>query len=284
MREYVKLLRPHHYIKNLLIFFPLFFSGKMFEKNLLVADILGFIAFSCVCSAIYIINDVHDVEQDKLHPSKKNRPIASGAISKRNAIVMAIGLLFMSFFILNGYQVNWKIIFWILLYVALNLFYSLYGKNIAVLDVVILGLGYPIRVLFGGALVDVRVSSWLFLTVLFISLYLALGKRSGELSKIESKSEYETRAVLNKYTKDYLEHNMYLNLALGMVFYSLWGIEKRELLVFSVPLVLAICMKYNLLIINKTDGDPVTSLLSSKSLVVMVLIYICVMTIFIYVV
>lgn len=280
MREYIKLLRPHHYIKNLLIFFPLFFSKKIFDKNLLITDIIGFIVFSCVCSAIYIINDINDADQDKLHPSKKNRPVASGAVSKRNAIVMAVVLLSMSFFILLGYQVKCEIFIWVLLYIALNIFYSLYGKNIAVLDVVLLGLGYPIRVIFGGALVDVRISSWLFLTVLFISFYLVLGKRYGELSKVENK----TREVLKEYTQGYLEHNMYLNLALGMVSYSLWAIDKREILVCSVPLVLAICMKYNLLIIKETDGDPVTSLLSSKSLVAMILMYICMMTLFMYVV
>ena len=179
--NYIKLLRVKHYVKNLLIFFPLVFSQKVFTKGFLTA-FKGFIVFNIAASVIYVINDLKDIEKDKSHPTKCNRPLASGAIKKTEAIFTI--LILSIFMLLGNYLIcGWNKLTWlsILGYVALNLLYSLGLKNIALLDVFILMSGYVIRVFYGALIIGVDVSSWLYLTVMAMAFYLGLGKRRNEM-------------------------------------------------------------------------------------------------------
>lgn len=241
MKPIIKLLRVKHYIKNMLIFLPLFFSKNLFEKCKLQNVIMGVIAFSLTCSAIYILNDICDSEKDKLHPKKKYRPIASGEVEKWQAVILMIILFLCSGIILYMSRVQITVIILFLIYVLINILYSFIMKNIPILDVFILASFYVIRVLIGGGLAGVEVSSWLFLTVAFLSLYLGLGKRSGEMSTIAG----ETRTVLKRYTCEWVKSHMMLCLTLGLAFYSLWALEQDKRLVYTVPLVVMICMTYN---------------------------------------
>ena len=157
MRNYLKLLRVKHYIKNLLVFFPLVFSKNITSTNILLV-ILGFIAFSFSSSAIYIINDIMDIEKDKNHPTKKNRPIASGIISIKKALIIAIILLF----IIIGITIylsfnNHYISLYLIVYIIINIAYSLGLKNKPLIDIAILASGFLIRVLYGGALINIEV-------------------------------------------------------------------------------------------------------------------------------
>ena len=182
MREYLKLLRVHHYIKNFLIFGALACSGNFFCKDKLITTILGFISFCLISSVIYIINDINDIEKDKLHPTKKNRPLASGEISKFNGIITAIiiataGIIFN----LSIFKISSSLL--LLLYFVLNLGYSLGLKNIPIIDITILVSGFLIRVLYGAWITNIDISNWLYLTVIAASFYFALGKRRNELKK-----------------------------------------------------------------------------------------------------
>lgn len=274
VKEYLRMMRIHHYVKNVLILFPLFFSGEMGNLSLLLKNLYGFAAFCMANSFVYIMNDLKDRERDRIHPIKKERPIASGRISVQKAIITEI-LLFigMGIVLLVG-KMNIFAVGCCYVYLFINFLYSFGGKNIPVLDVALLGAGYLIRVLFGGYVSNIQVSSWLFLTVMCISFYLGLGKRHGELVKprggvfCENENTGTTRLVLEKYTASYLEGHMYLCLGLGIVFYSLWAIERLTALTYTVPLVVVICMKYNLLMIQ-TDGDPINTIYSSKSMILL---------------
>ncbi len=282
MREYLNLLRIKHYIKNLIIFLPLFFSGEIKDTKGINDFIIiggGFILFSMSCSLIYIINDIKDVDKDKNHPIKKKRPLPSGKISIAQAKMILVSLLLLIVFTAAIMRPNLEALIWLVVYVVINIIYSFKAKNIAILDVVLLGMGYPLRLLFGGALTNTKISAWLFLTVLFVAFYLAYGKRYGECIKVASS---DTRLVLKDYNKDFLKSNMYLNLVLGIVFYSLWTVEKGELFVYTVPIVMVICMKYNHLIETKTDGDPINTIFSSKSLILYSIIYLVIMIALIY--
>ena len=277
MIKYLKMMRVQHYVKNVLIFFPCFFAGEMGNSVLLKKNLYAFITFSFATSIIYIINDIQDKERDKLHPIKKMRPIASGQISVKKAIAAVIILFFSMSVLVAIVKMDITAIGCCFLYIFINLLYSFGGKNIPVFDVALLGAGYLLRVLFGGYVSNIQVSSWLFLTVMCISFYLGLGKRYGELKK--QGGEYRkdehieaTRQVLTKYTLSYLEGQMYLCRGLGIVFYSLWAIERLVALTYTVPLVIIICMKYNLLFIN-TDGDPVNTMYSSKSMMLLLGVY-----------
>lgn len=253
---------------------PLIFSGGLFEWDSFVRTLLGTASFSLVTSAVYIINDIRDVEKDRLHPTKKNRPIASGAVAPAQAwLLMAvslaagIGLLALSGASAAGYAL-------LLLYLVINIAYSMGLKDVPLLDIAILASGFLLRVLFGAVLTGTEVSEWLYLTVLSAAFYLGLGKRRNELQKGR---EGDTRKVLRYYTRDFLDKNMYMCLALLNTFYALWckdiTNEGRAYAVWTVPIVILICMKYNLTVEGNSEGDPVEVLLHDKALLALCIVY-----------
>lgn len=284
VKNYLKLLRVKHYIKNLLCFFPLFFSNQIGDPRLFVQCSLGFLEFSLVCSAIYIINDIRDIARDRAHPTKRNRPLASGAVSKKQAYTLVGFLLAAAAAVICFEAHPLAPTVCVVIYVIVNLIYSFGGKNQPVLDIILLSVGYPLRVFFGGFLIQTNVSSWLFLTVVCVSLYLAIGKRYGELTGLQQNRETvgATRPVLQRYSAEYLGSQMYLFLGLSIVFYALWAIEKSEALVYSTPIVLCIIMRYNFTISGKGSGDPVEMIFSDKLLIALILVFASVVTCILY--
>jgi len=283
IKNYLKLMRIKHYIKNLLIFLPLIFSLSFTTIKLDILTLIGFVLFSIICSIVYIINDIQDVEKDKKHSEKCKRPIASGKISVKEAYILAGILLIIAILIVVICKINYASMGILGGYLIINIAYSKILKNFPIVDVVILVISFVLRVLYGAALINVEVSNWLYLTIISFSFYLSLGKRRNELEKCEA-TGVNVRDVLKYYNKGFLDKNMYLCLALTIVFYSLWcvdpiNIEKFEtnLLVFTVPLVMLICMKYSLNIEGESYGDPVEVLLSDKILIILVIIYLIVM-------
>ena len=270
MKKYLKLMRVHHYIKNFLVFAALACSGEFFVLKKLGLATLGFVSFCMISSVVYIINDINDVEKDRKHPTKKNRPIASGAVPIKNAIILAIVLgvivLVCSYFINS-----WKAICLLGLYFILNLGYSFGLKNIAIVDIAILASGFFIRLLYGSVVSMIDISNWLYLTVIAGAFYFALGKRRNELKKNGSG---KTRKVLKAYSEAFLDKNMYMCLGLMNMFYALWSMDadtiahyNTEYLILTVPIVLLITMKYSMNIEGESDGDPVEVLVHDKVLI-----------------
>ncbi len=281
MKTYIQLLRVHHWVKNGLILLPLFFSGNFFRNNLLITAFLGTAAFCMLTSVVYIMNDLKDIEKDKAHSTKRNRPLASGAVSKKCAVMLAVVLFAFSFLLIGvatGWRLTWSPVI-MLLYFAINIGYSLFGmKNIPILDVVILVSGFFLRVLFGAVLCRIVISNWLYLTVIAIAFYMGLGKRRNEILR-ESQGQ-STRGVLQKYTSDFLDKNMYMCLSLAIVFYSLWTIDAvtvasygTDKLSYTVPLIIVMCMKYSLTVEGSSDGDPVNVILGDKILMILGILY-----------
>lgn len=275
MKDLLKLLRVKHYIKNVLILLPIFFGRKIFEPDHLLSALVGFVVFSLAASSIYIINDINDVENDKRHPVKCNRPLASGRIKISTGYVI-YSVLICSMVVLNWCLAKGNLFVWglLALYIISNLLYSKGLKNVVLLDVFILVLGYIIRLYYGGAIVGVPVSNWLFLTVTSMSFFMGFGKRRNEIIKQGA----ESRKVLQFYNKQFLDKNMYVFLGLTLMFYSLWCEQmtttlSSNLLLLSVPIVIMICMRYSLLIETESDGDPVEVVFSDKILILMISIY-----------
>lgn len=279
MKQYLKLLRMKHYSKNILLLLPLVFGQKLSDTALLMRILLGFVAFCLISSAVYIFNDIRDMEKDRQHPVKKNRPIASGAVPVPAARILAL-FLFAAALAVNAFASHGSLLPWIflILYALLNIGYSMGFKNVPLLDITILMLGFLLRLLYGSALVDIKISEWLYLTVVSMSFFMGLGKRRNELIAQQSgEMQGETRAVLNRYTASFLDKSMYMCLLLGVVFYSLWCVDASttgrfsgNYLLWTVPLVLIICMKYSMTIEGKSDGDPVEVLFSDKWLMLLV--------------
>ena len=261
-------MRIKHYIKNLLIFAPVFFARSILDVNLVFKVGLGFVSFCVVSSIVYIINDIHDVDKDREHPIKRNRPIASGKISIKQAWMLAFFLFIISF-VLNLVWINNGLALIILYgYLLLNLAYSFYLKKIPIVDVTVIVIGFILRIVYGGVLVAIQLSNWLILTVIAISYYLALGKRRNELSRNGNQS----RDVLEHYNKEFLDKMMYVMLSLFIVFYSLWTVSitgDSQILIWSIPLVILVVMKYSLIIENNSYGDPADVLFSDPVLLLL---------------
>jgi 4-hydroxybenzoate polyprenyltransferase len=284
LKDYAALLRVHHYIKNLLIFIPLFFSLGFFNARALVVSALGFVVFSILSSIVYVLNDIQDREKDRLHPTKRLRPLASGIISVHHAR-LAIGVLagvLVALVSLLGAMENrlttWAAIGLLALYAALNIGYSYGLKNIPLVDITILASGYVIRVLFGALIIGSSISVWLYLMIIVGAYYLGLGKRRNEIAGPGKGSE--TRKVMRFYPHNFLDKNMYMCQALCVVFYALWSIDAATVqrlhtgaFVYTIPLFLIILLKYSLNIETASDGDPTSIVLHDKLLLLLCALY-----------
>lgn len=284
MRDYFKLIRVRHYVKNILVFSALACSGQLFDHEKLISGAIAFVAFCMISSVVYIVNDVRDCEKDRMHPTKCQRPIASGKIKVKQALRLAAVMLVIAI-LCNAliFSISATLIF--ILYFILNIAYSFKLKNIPIVDITILVSGFLIRVLYGALVTDIVISNWLYLTVIALSFYFAMGKRRNELKYI---GEGETRYVLKAYSIEFLDKSMGMCLTLANVFYALWSMDEKIIdsynnyMVFTVPIVLLITMKYSLDVEGESDGDPVEVLLSDKVLLALCTLYLAVMFMIIY--
>lgn len=270
----LKLMRVKHYIKNGLIFLPLFFSMRLFDTSLLLRCLLGFAAFSFLSSVVYILNDARDVEKDRAHSKKCKRPIASGLISVPLALTVAGILLIASavLLILLGNPFGAAIA---AAYLAVNIAYSFGLKNFPIVDIVLLVSGFVFRLIFGGVITDIPVSTWLFVTVICAAFYMGFGKRRGEILKEGN----ATREVNKKYPIEFLDQQMSIFMTLILVFYSLWCIMTPSEsfanpgFEWSVIPVILIFVRYSYNIRRESDGDPINVLLGDPMLIALTLIY-----------
>lgn len=288
MKKYLKLIRINHWLKNILVFLPLFFSGNILDRYSLLHSIIAFFIFSMDASSVYIINDIFDIEYDKKHPIKKKRPLASGEITIKKAIYVIILLLLLMIIGIVYLYLETSSIFIIiipLLYFVLNILYSIKLKNIAIIDLVILVIGFVLRVIYGGISTDVIVSKYLYLMIIFGSYYLSLGKRRGELIKNGENS----RNVLIKYPQGFLEKNMYVACGLSIVAYTLWCVDAsvvmrvgHDYLFWTIPLLMIILELYSLDIEKDSYGDPIDVIMNDKVLFTIGIIYAIVMIFLLY--
>lgn len=265
MTEFLKLLRVEQWVKNLFVFLPLFFSGKILDGDLFQKSIYAFIVFSITASCIYIINDYSDIESDKKHPEKKNRPLASGAISKTLAKIILASLVFVLiglFFFGNAFLgINiTKFATIIGFYFVMNLAYTFHLKHVAIIDVCIVSLGFVLRVLAGGYATGIFISQWAILLTFVLSLVLALGKRRGEL--INAQISGKTRKALDGYNVQFADIALSISVALAIVSYLMFTVtaevqERFGIKVFyTVIFVVFAFLRYlqQTLVYNKTES------------------------------
>ena len=288
-KDYIKLIRVKHWLKNILVFLPLFFSLGLLDKNKLILNIIAFFVFSFSSSIVYIINDIKDIESDRKHEIKKNRPLASGRIKIINAIYVIIFLsiiLILSIIFIYLRSHNILSILIPIIYILLNILYSYYLKHYPIIDVAILVSGFLLRVVYGGVVINVAVSIWMYLMVMFGSFYMGFGKRRNEIIK----NGKDSRKVLQYYSKEFLDKNMYVNLTLAIFSYSLWCVDKVTIegttsnyLYLTIPLVIIIFQLYSLNIERDSHGDPIEIILSNKALLSLILLYGFLMSLIIYI-
>lgn len=280
VRSYIKLIRVKHWIKNLLIVIPAFFGTALIESEVIYRLIFGFFVFSFCSSAVYIINDLNDIENDRQHPDKCKRPLASGAVSKKEAFILIAVLLILAS-ILNHFLCGFSLrslIPWV--YMILNLLYSVSLKNKPVIDIVLLVSGFFFRVFYGSAITEIRISGWLYLTVISLSLFLAFGKRRNEKMSCGDSA----RKVLGYYSLQYLNSNMYMYLTLFAVFYSIWSLNANDtgLMIYTTPLILVMMMRYSYKLEIDVNGNPVDMILGDRVLIILGGIYALLLFVIIY--
>ncbi len=267
IKPYVKLLRPSQWIKNGFVLMPLVFSGDLFKLTAVLKATEMFLAFCCASSATYIVNDYMDLEQDRLHPKKKDRPLASGAVSTRSALVLAALLIVGLFTILFFLKTPFLAVSAIAAYLVLQVAYSKYLKHIVIIDVLTLSTGFLFRVAGGAAVIDVTVSSWLILCTFSVAIFLALGKRRHEVIFLPDDA-INHRPVLQNYSVLFLDQLLQVVTTSTLIFYCLYCVRSTpdmgtspERLMLTIPFVTYGIFRYMYIIYHKEEGGSPTSLL-----------------------
>lgn len=267
-KQMIRLCRPEHSIKNLLVALPAFFLGVLFEPAVFIRAMVAFVSFTLVSSAVYILNDVNDREEDSRHSVKKFRPIASGVVAIKPACIFAAILVVAGVALAALAHSPWWAVTVLLCYLVANIAYSVYLKTVPLIDIFILASGFVFRIFHGGFCCGIEITSWLFLCVFSGALYFAAGKRRSELARYGEAAG--SRSVLKSYSKAFLSAHYYMFCALSILFYCLWTITRTDQkavgkLALTIPLLIFILARYNLLVeSDKYDGDPVPVLLHDK--------------------
>lgn len=265
MKKYIQLIRPKDWAKNLFLFIPVFFAGKAFDTQVLLNIALGFICFSLVASSIYIINDYRDIEDDRKHPTKRNRPLASGAVNKTTALIICI--LFVVTGLTLAYFVRDKFCFVLSIYFLLNLGYSFGLKNIAILDIIIIAIGFVIRVKSGGIIAYIAITEWLVIMIFLLALFLAISKRRDDvLLKLQLGGDM--RKSIKGYNLDFINTALSLICAVTIVAYFMYTMSPEVInrlgtyrLYYTCLFVLAGIFRYLQIIFVQSNAESPTKIL-----------------------
>lgn len=288
--QIIKIARPVHWVKNLALFAALIFSGNLFSPIHQAVALLAFISFNFAASATYIFNDINDAVRDRLHPIKKHRPIASGKLPIPVAITSMVAFILVSLYIAVG--LNPLFLLSLIAYLSLQAVYSLGLKNIATIDILIIASGFILRVYSGAFVIDAHLSVWFLLCVVSTALFLASGKRRAELGISPAG---KTRKSLSKYKRELL--NSYVTM-FGNAAWMSWALFTffesptpvtpvwlflaeisrtttiSKLLMLTIPVVIFGIMRYEALIFEDRSETPERLLLTDKSLVASVFLWI----------
>ena len=266
----VKALRPKQWAKNVLVVAAPFAAGRLLEPSVAANVAVAFVAFCLASSAVYLLNDVRDAPKDRLHPEKKNRPIASGQVAPSTAVVLAVVALVASLALSTLAE---PALLWVIVtYLVLQLLYVFWLKNLPVLDLAVIASGFLLRALAGGAATDIAISDWFLLVAGFGSLFVVAGKRYSELVTLEAEEGEvgQTRSSLLSYTSTYLRFVWTVAAAVTVMVYGLWVITvPREsttaTLISLVPFTLGLLV-YALVIDSGKGGEPETAILRNPTL------------------
>lgn len=265
LKHCIALIKPRQWLKNMLLLFPPFFGGKFFEPSTLKVLIPSLLSFSFIASCGYILNDIRDRESDRYHAVKKNRPLVRGDIPVAAAFVLA-GILYLSAMFVSS-SVSQQFEGFIIIYFFVSFFYTIYFKDIVLADIFLISSGFLIRVLAGGSAFHVTVSSWLFLTVFIVSLFLAAGKRLGELMTLGIDAP-KHRKILAHYTPGFLEGILWISASVAIVMYALYTIENKRELIYTVPIAAYGLLRYIYIAREQGRGDPTDALLKDRQITV----------------
>ena len=265
----MRLLRPRQWVKNVFVLAPLIFAGEFLHPESIKTSLLAFALFCIASSATYIVNDLHDIERDRRHPTKsRTRPLAAGKVTVPAAFTL-LGCLLM--LLVAGSFMAPRVMAVIAAYLLLNVAYSFVLKHQPVIDIFTIALGFVLRVYAGAIALSVPLSSWMFVTTLCLALYLAAVKRKQELAQ----SGTDGRNVLEKYSIPLVERYAEMSATGALVFYSLFVLSAKPTMVITVPLVLFGLFRYWYVVEELEGGEsPTDALLSDGPLLLTVILWV----------
>lgn len=277
-----RILRPNHWIKNLLIFAPLFFAKDFFNIPSLLSEICLFIAFCALASSVYIFNDLRDKNEDKFHPLKKVRPLASGEISKTNAIILMVIMLSIASVISFLFSFPPFTMAILASYVLLNLFYSLWLKQLPIVDIFSVASMYVMRIYAGGSLLNIHLSAWIILCTFFLALFLVVAKRRSEFNALVNKNK--TRKVMQLYNNAFLDHMLTISTTFCLISYSFYLVSFDDnAILFAFFFVLFGIMRYLYLVYGQDLGQsPESIVIKDPWMIVSVIGWVLYNTYFLY--
>jgi len=261
MNKYLSLIRIQQWVKNFFIFAPLFFSGNIFHEKYFLESIYMFFSFSFLASVIYIINDYKDIAEDRMHPTKKNRALASGIVSKKSAFLIGIMLFIISFSL--AFYINEKLVVCLFVYLILNISYTFWLKYISILDVIIVALGFVLRVFMGGYVLNIEVSHWLITLTFLLALFIVIAKRRDDIH-IESNSQIKLRKSIAGYNESFITVCLSILLAILILSYLLYvtSIETmsrypgKSLYISTLFVIIGVMRYLQITLVENKSGSP----------------------------
>ena len=278
-------MRPRQWVKNLLVLAAPLAAGRLFEPAIIKGAALAFVAFSLASAAVYLVNDVRDVEEDRQHPTKRFRPIAAGELKPATALTLAVVLGVCGLAL--GFFVSLPLGITIFVYVALQLLYSAYLKHLPVVDLAMVASAYLLRAIAGGVATGIPLSQWFLLVAAFGSFFMVSGKRYSELKSLGSGAG--TRRSLTRYSESYLRFAWMMSAVMVLISYSLWAFENRGAGTLGIPwtaisiapFTLAL-LQYALEVDAGTAGEPEEVVLKDRVLQGLGLVWLAVISIAVF--
>lgn len=295
MKNIIKLMRPHQWMKNTFVFLPLFFDRHLMDVEFLVPSLLVFVAFCFAASGVYCFNDIYDVEVDRLHPIKCKRPVASGAVSKTVAYSVMVSCFAIAFTLLTfgNFEIGGgrlRLYGIILFYILMNIAYCVKLKQIAVVDVFIIAVGFVLRILAGGFATGIYLSHWIILMTFLLALFLAFAKRRDDVVMFEE-SGVMIRGNVNRYNLAFMNQVIAVVGTLTMMCYIMYTVSPETMERFQSPyiyttsiFVLAGIIRYlQITIVDVNSGSPTKVLMKDRFLQACIIGWVLTFVVIIYV-
>lgn len=286
----LNLLRVNHWVKNLVIFLPLFFAGELIGINIekLQSLILTFIGFSVISSSIYVLNDLIDIEKDRLHPVKCKRPIANNIFTKKQARVIFSLTLLLGLLLLVNIELSVSLI--ILSYFILNIIYCYYTKKIPIIDVTSISLGFVLRIFVGGVLIGVEITHWIVIMIFLLMFSIALAKRRDDII-LNKQNNIVYRESQKKYNLQFIDMGIAVSFSITIMAYILYSVSidvierlgSEYIYITSLPVFLGVLRYLQLTIVEEKTGSPIRLIFSDIFLIITGLIWFSIFSIIIYV-
>ena len=285
--KYIELIRVNNWVKNLFILLPLFFSGELFDSIKFLKIFYSIIGFSLVTSFIYIINDIFDMEFDKIHSEKKYRPIPAGKISITQSLI--IGAFSLSLGLIVLWTISFNSFLLTIVYIFLNILYSVILKQLLIEDFIIVALGFVIRILIGGDIGNIALTQWMIVMVFLLSLFIAVTKRRDDVYEYELKKKINRKVVL-KYTVEYMDKIITIISSTLLVSYLLFITSESVIsrypskyLIVSFLFVLIAVFRYNqITYVENKSGSPIKIFFNDRFLQITLLLWVLTFFLVIY--